>query len=107
MAKKKISKEKSIRRAKHVTELVICAVALASGALIIKGASDRAKPVEMSDFYDKTDIPEETTQPSASEPDPNKIIYENFSVKRFGENNHTKSNYKKKGAGHSPAIFVV
>lgn len=87
MAKKKISKEKSIRRAKHVTELVICAVALASGALIIKGAADRAKPVEMSDFYDKTDIPEETTQPSTSEPDPNKIIYENFSVK-------TKNTYK-------------
>lgn len=87
MAKKKISKEKSIRRAKHLTELAICAVALAAGAFIIKGAADRTETVGMSDFYDKTDIPEQSTSAPVDEPDPNKIIYENFPVK-------TKDTYK-------------
>ena len=39
MPKKKISKEKSIRRTKHLTELAICAALLILGAVGVKGHS--------------------------------------------------------------------
>lgn len=81
MAKKKISKEKSIRRAKHLTEFALCALAVAAGFYIIKGMVDRSDTVRESDFYDKTDIPEQTTSAPVEPADPNKIIFETFTAK--------------------------
>lgn len=81
MAKKKISKEKSIRRAKHLTEFTLCFLAVAAGFFIIKGAVDRSGTVKESDFYEKTNIPEQTENTPTEPIDPNKIIFETFTAK--------------------------
>ena len=78
MSDNKISKAKSIRRARIFTDLVISAAIVGSCAYIVKGAFDRATVVSTSPYFDNTDIIDE---PPVEEPtDPNQTIYENSSV---------------------------
>ncbi len=81
MAKKKqkISREKSIRRAKFLTEAIICAGIIGVGAFMINGALKKSETIE------KTNTGEsiiEVTEPTSVAPDdasdPNKIIYESL-----------------------------
>lgn len=81
MAKKKqkISREKSIRQAKFLTELIICAGIIGVGAFMINGALKKSETIE------KTNTGEsiiEVTEPTSVAPDdasdPNKIIYESL-----------------------------
>ena len=82
MPKKKISKEKSIRRTKHLTELAICAALLILGAVGVKGVMDRSNTVSTNSYKDKADVEvTEPTEVSTEEFDPNKIIYTSKSVK--------------------------
>lgn len=87
MAKKKISREKSIRRSKFVTEFIICLAIVGAGAYLVKSAADRSSIVEQSPYYDKGDIAEPSTDNPVDEPDPNKVIYESSIV-------DTKEKYK-------------
>lgn len=81
MAKKKqkISREKSIRRAKFLTEAIICAGIIGAGVFMINGALKKSETIE------KTNTGEsiiEVTEPTSVAPDdasdPNKIIYESL-----------------------------
>lgn len=72
---KKISKQKSINRAKTLTELTIAAVILATAGIFIKSSIDNAKSIKQSQYVDTessnvVDIPDTTVQQ-----DPNKIIF--------------------------------
>ena len=79
MSKKKISKEKSIRRAKTMTEIVISLVLVGTGAFFIRNSFNHAKTIEPSPYVEENDIqiddPEATTVP-----DPNQTIYESLAV---------------------------
>ena len=81
MAKNKISKEKSIRRTKHLTELAVCAVLLTAGAFFVKGAIDRSETVSTTDTIkqEEVTVPDQT-EPTTEEFDPNQLIFENISV---------------------------
>lgn len=77
--KQKKSREKSIRQAKFLTELIICAGIIGVGAFMINGALKKSETIE------KTDTGEsiiEVTEPTSVAPDdasdPNKVIYESF-----------------------------
>lgn len=77
---KKVSREKSIRRAKTFTEIVVCAVIVACGAYVIKGGVDNVNTVQQSQFVDTSgkddiDIPDPTETI-----DPDKIIFTNLAV---------------------------
>ena len=79
MSKKKISKEKSIRRAKTTTEVVISLVLLGACAFFIARSFNHTKTVEPSPYVEQQDI--EIEDPSATTiPDPNQTIYESLSV---------------------------
>ena len=81
MSKKKISKEKSIRRTKHLTELAVCAVLLTAGAFVIKGAIDRTETVSTTNIKSQEEMTvPDTTEPVTEEQDPNKLIFENITV---------------------------
>ena len=79
MSKKNISKAKSIRRTKNMTEAVISLVLLGSCAFLVKNAFNNAKIVEPSSYFEQKateyDIEQETTLP-----DPNQLIFESHSV---------------------------
>ena len=80
MPKKKISKEKSIRRAKLLTELIICLFIIGFGVIAIKNATDKSRKVEKTEYYEDKDIPiPDESQPVTSN-DPNKIIFENETI---------------------------
>lgn len=85
MAKKKISREKSIQRSKSFAELIICIAILGAGAYFIKSAADRSSVVEQSPYYDNADITEPSTDNVPEESD--KVIYESSLVS-------TKDKYK-------------
>lgn len=75
MPKNKISREKSIRRTKTLTELVICTAIIAAGVYIVKDGIDNMIIIQQSQYVDTSgkndiDIPD-TSQPI----DPNKIIF--------------------------------
>lgn len=74
MPNKKISREKSIRCAKTLTELFVCCIILASAGYIVKNGIDNISTVKSSQNIDDSagydiEIPEPT------EPDPNKIVF--------------------------------
>ena len=79
MSKKKISKEKSIRRAKTTTEIVISLVLLGACAFFIAKSFHHAKEVAPSPFVEQNDIEVENLTASTV-PDPNQTIYESLSV---------------------------
>ena len=62
MPKKKISKEKSIRRTKRLTELAICAVLLVGGGICVKGMVDRSNTVSTNSYKEKAEV--EVTDPT-------------------------------------------
>lgn len=75
MPKNKISREKSIRRTKTLTELVFCAIIVGAGVYVVKDGVDNTNTVQQSRFVDTSgkndiDIPD-TSQPI----DPDKIIF--------------------------------
>lgn len=77
--KQKKSREKSIRQAKFLTELIICAGIIGVGVFMINGALKKSETIE------KTDMGEsiiEVTEPTSVAPDdasdPNKVIYESL-----------------------------
>lgn len=77
---KDISQEKSIRRAKAVTQLIICAVVVAVGGYYVKGAYDNVRTVPASHYVDLSggadiDIPD-----AGDLIDPNAIIYNTVPV---------------------------
>ena len=76
---KKISKEKSIRRAKTMTEIVISLVLVGAGGFFVRNAMKEAKEVQTSPYFDDKDI-EVTDSESTTAPDPNQIIFESKSV---------------------------
>ena len=76
---KKISKEKSIRRAKTMTEIVISLVLVGAGGFFVRNALKEAKEVQTSPYFDDKDI-EATDNESTTAPDPNQIIFESKSV---------------------------
>ncbi len=81
MPKKKISKEKSIRRTKHLTELIICMVCLAGGVFAVKGMVDRSSVVTSGEHKDKSEIIIQETSADPQEPfDPNKTLYETKNI---------------------------
>ena len=75
MPKNKISREKSIRRTKTLTELVICTAIIAAGVYVVKDSIDNMIIIQQSQYVDtsgKNDI----DIPDISQPiDPNKIIF--------------------------------
>ena len=79
MPKNKISKEKSIRHAKTMTEIVISLVLLGAGGFFVRNAMKEASTVQSSPYFDDKDIAV-TDVESTSVPDPNQIIYESRSV---------------------------
>jgi peptidase M15B and M15C DD-carboxypeptidase vanY/endolysin len=87
MAKKKISREKSIQRSKSLAELIICIAMLGAGAYLVKSAVDRSSVVEQSPYYDNAEITEPSTDNVPDETDPDKVIYESSVVS-------TKDKYK-------------
>lgn len=80
MARKRVSKEKSIRRTKLFTELIICAAIIGAGAYTVKIAADRSSTVQKSHFYEKEEIKNPIEQPTTEPVDPNKIIFETSTV---------------------------
>ena len=82
MAKQKLSKEKSIRRTKRITELVAVAVLVVAGALVIKGAVDRSSTVSTTSNSTQAEMTvSDVTDVTTEALDPNKLIFENKSVK--------------------------
>ena len=79
MPKNKISKEKSIRHAKTMTEIVISLVLLGAGGFFVRNAMKEASTVQSSPYFDDKDIAV-TDVENTSVPDPNQIIYESRSV---------------------------
>lgn len=88
MAKQKISKEKSIRRTKRLTEFVVVAVLVTAGALIVKGAVGRSNKISNTNPQSSTEITvADATEATTEAFDPNKLIFEN-------ENVDTKEKFK-------------
>ena len=79
MHNKKISKEKSIKHAKTVTEIVISLVLIGSGVLLLRNAFSDAKILDTSPYYDDKDI-NITDISATTAPDPNQTIFESLSV---------------------------
>ena len=79
MSKQKISKEKSIRRAKTMTEVVISLVLVGTCGFFVKNTFSNMRDVEASPYFDQTDI-EVTTPTDTTVPDPNQTIYESSQV---------------------------
>lgn len=89
MAKnKKISKEKSIRQAKHLTEFIICAGIIGVAAFMINGAMKRSETIERTDTGENIiDVTEPSTIAPQGTTGPDKVIYESFMA-------NTKNKYK-------------
>lgn len=86
MSRKKISTEKSIRRAKAMTEAAISLVLLGTGVFFIAKGLHNSQKVESSPYYDSNDI--DVGDPSGTDvPDPNQTIYESLTV-------NTKDKYR-------------
>lgn len=75
MPKKNISREKSIRRTKTLTELVICTVIIVAGVYVVKSGVDNANTVQQSKYVDVSGGDIQIPEPSAEPVDPDKIIF--------------------------------
>lgn len=85
---KDINKEKSINRAKNLTQLVICAVVLGALGYNVYNAYDNMKTVPSSSYVkEPQDI--DTTEPAEVSADPDKIVFSHTEVptkqKFYGE----------------------
>ena len=79
MPKKRISKEKSIRHAKILTESVISLVLIGTCVYFVKNGLDNKKVLEQSPYVDQTEITTADIE-ATTLPDPNQVIYESSSV---------------------------
>lgn len=109
MSDKKISKAKSIKRAKRLTELVISLAIVASGVYLVKGAVDRSTTVAPSQYFDNTDISDDPIDDT--EVDPNQTIYENTVVatkdKFKGDLILVNENYQYFSTGEEALVSVL
>ncbi|MCR4890148.1 MAG: M15 family metallopeptidase [Ruminococcus sp.] len=82
MSKKNESKAKSIKKARNLTQFVICAVVVAAGGLYAKGVYDNMKPVPALSGAEASGVEIEDIEVSSSEPeiDPNQIIFNTIAV---------------------------
>ena len=87
MARKKLSKEKSLRRTKFYAQCIVCLAVLGAGAFLIKGAADRSTIVSQSPYADDSELPDATVETAPAEPDPDKVLYESSMV-------NTKDKYR-------------
>ena len=62
MARKKLSKEKSLQRTKFYAQCIVCLAALGAGAFLIKGAADRSTIVSQSPYADDSELPDTTME---------------------------------------------
>lgn len=81
MSQKKLSKAKSIKRTKRLTELAVCAVLLFTGAYLVKGAFDHSKKVGETNTASQQETVPDITEPITEPVDPNRIIYSSSQVK--------------------------
>jgi len=81
MSQKKLSKAKSIRRTKRLTELAVCAVLLVTGAYLVKGAFDNSKKIGETDTAIQTETVPDITEPVTEPADPDRIIYSSSQVR--------------------------
>lgn len=109
MSDKKISKAKSIKRAKRLTELVISLAIVASGVYLVKGVVDRSTTVAPSQYFDNTDISDDPVDDT--EVDPNQTIYENTVVatkdKFKGDLILVNENYQYFSTGEEALVSVL
>ena len=109
MSDKKISKAKSIKRAKRLTELVISLAIVASGVYLVKGAVDRSTTVAPSQYFDNTDISDDPIDDT--EVDPNQTIDENTVVatkdKFKGDLILVNENYQYFSTGEEALVSVL
>lgn len=78
---KDVSKSKSIKRAKTITELVISAVIIAICGYAVKTAANNVTTVGDSPYVDNNaQVTESSSDASAEADDPDKIIFENLNV---------------------------
>jgi len=80
MARKKLSKEKSLQRTKFYAQCIVCLAALGAGAFLIKGAADRSTIVSQSPYADDSELPDTTMESAPADTDPNKELYESLMV---------------------------
>ena len=81
MSQKKLSKAKSIRRTKRLTELAVCAVLLVTGAYLVKNAFDHSEKIGDTGTASQTETVPDITEPVTESEDPNRIIYSSSQVK--------------------------
>ena len=79
MPKKRISKEKSIRHAKLLTESVISLVIIGICVYFVKTGLDNKKVLEQSPYVDQT-VTQAVDIETTTLPDPDQVIYESLSV---------------------------
>lgn len=72
---KKISKQKSINRAKTLTELTVAAVIIAVAGILIKSGIDNADSVKQSQYVDTESANTIEIPDTSVQQDPNKIIF--------------------------------
>lgn len=77
---KKVSREKSIRRTKNLTELVVCAVIVAFGAYVVKGGVDNMNTIQQSKFVDTSEKDDIDIPDPLENIDLDKIIFTNSTV---------------------------
>ena len=87
MARKKLSKEKSLQRTKLYAQCIVCLAILGAGAFLIKGAADRSTIVSQSPYADDSELPDTTVKTAPDDSDPNKEIYDSYMV-------NTKDKYR-------------
>lgn len=79
MPKKKVSKEKSLRRTKRVADIVVSLCLAGAIGLIVKGVVDRSSTIGSYERV-QTDNVADSTVPTEAEPDPARAMYSQITV---------------------------
>ena len=79
MPKKKVSKEKSLRRTKRVADIALSLCLVGAMVLIVKGAVDRSSTMGSYERVQSDNVAESTV-PTEAVPDPNRTMYSQISV---------------------------
>lgn len=107
---KDISKDKSIRRAKTMAELVVCAVFIGTAVYLGKSCVDKARSVPMLEV--KNIVVEDLTIPDASDAvDPDKIIFASSAVdtksKFYGDLILVNNDYRYYTSGNEDLVSIM
>ncbi len=107
---KDISKDKSIRRAKTMAELAVCAVFIGTAVYLGKSCADNARSVPMLEV--KKTMVEELTIPDASDAvDPDKIIFASSAVdtksKFYGDLILVNNDYPYYTSGNEDLVSIM